>query len=456
MGMIMPLLPLMPLADVLPSRLPQAERTEAMLKMVPVLKKVMPKGLREQFGGFLDAQTVEVGLPAVRAFSAYIQDLRMGIKGRKKLILHPFNFPPEILHALDTAPVFIELLSTIPAIASAVFKDGAERYLDHCFEKGLPRSLCSGQLGGAGAILFGDVPKPDLILSGAPGMCDVNSKIMQYTAQTLNIPAIHSDIPAYHDERGLNYYKASFRDALSQLEEFTGRKLEPEKLREVVENSNKLTELYHEINELKRAVPNPVPNIYTLLSYGMKFTMGGRKEAIPVFKAVLDSSKRKLKKGEGALPEEKVRALWIYTSIYFDPMLIGWFNEVGMSILMDLTAWFPMSPIDTSNTDTMIDGLAEESLNFPMTRQMRGAWDDADGWAEDMVFLAKKLKADCCIFSGNPACKRAWGSLRLLSDRLKEDVGIPTVTLDADSWDGRITSMPVVKEKIEDFIEAII
>ena len=103
----------------------------------------------------------------------------------------------------------------------------------------------------------------------------------------------------------------------------------------------------------------------------------------------------------------------------------------------------------------MIDGLVQMALDYPMDRQMRGPLDEPGGWSEDIVFLAKKYKADCCIFSGNPACKRAHGSLRLLSDRLKEEVGIPTLNLDADSWDRRITGMPAIKEKIVDFLETI-
>jgi hypothetical protein len=42
-----------------------------------------------------------------------------------------------------------------------------------------------------------------------------------------------------------------------------------------------------------------------------------------------------------------------------------------------------------------------------------------------------------------------------LSDRLKNEVGIPTLNLDADSWDRRITPMPAIKEKILDFLEVI-
>ena len=64
--------------------------------------------------------------------------------------------------------------------------------------------------------------KPDFIIEGAPGFCDVNSKIMEYTARSLDIPMIYMDLSAYHNDRGREYFKKSFRDVLSQLENLTG------------------------------------------------------------------------------------------------------------------------------------------------------------------------------------------------------------------------------------------
>ena len=126
-----------------------------------------------------------------------------------------------------------------------------------------------------------------------------------------------------------------------------------------------------------------------------------------------------------------------------------------MTLIVDILSYFPLKPVDTTSIDTMLDGLSEIAINMPMARQMKGPTDGPGGWTEDMVFLAKKYRADCAIFSGNPACKRAHGSLRLLTDRLKEEAGIPTLNLEADSWDSRITSMAAIKEKVLDFIEAI-
>jgi benzoyl-CoA reductase/2-hydroxyglutaryl-CoA dehydratase subunit BcrC/BadD/HgdB len=415
---------------------------------------LLPASLPRPITNLLSQKT-EINLPALKASGIYFKIMQQGLKGKRKVVIHPFNFPPELLHAMDVAPVFIEYLSTLASAAPEKYPDNIFRYLDYSYETGLPGTLCAGQLGGAGALLYGDWPKPDLILSAAPGFCDVNSKILEYAARTLDIPLLHVDMSAYHDERALEYYKKSFRDVVSRLEEFTGNKLDPEKLRKTVENTNKVTQLYNEIAGLQTAVPSPIPNIWAFLNVAMKFTVGGRPEAIPVYEAVLNSAKKKIKKGEGALPNEKIRCLMLYTSIYFDDKFNDWLEENGVSLLMDILSYFPLSYIDTTSLDTMIDGLAEQALNFPMARQMKGPLDEPGGWAEDMVFLAKKYKADCCIFSGNPACKRAHGSLRLVSDRLKKELGIPTLNLEADSWDRRITSLPIIKERILDFLEAI-
>ena len=420
------------------------------MRAVSVLPTSLPRPITN-----LLSQKAAIALPALKANATYFKIMQEGLKGKRKIVVHPFNFPPEILHAMDMAPVFIEYLSTLASMAPEKYPDNVFEYLDYSYETGLPGTLCAGQLGGAGALLSGDWPKPDLILSGAPGFCDVNSKILEYTARTLDVPLLHVDMSAYHDERAMAYFRRSFRDVVARLEEFTGNKLDPEKLEKTVENTNKVIELYDEISWLQTAVPSPVPNLYAFLNVAMKFTVGGRPEAIPVYEAVLNSATKKVEKGEGALPNEKIRCLMLYTSIYFDDKFNDWLEENGVALLMDILSYFPLTYVDTTSTDTMIDGLADMALNFPMARQMKGPLDEPAGWAEDMVFLAKKYKADCCIFSGNPACKRAHGSLRLLSDRLKKEVGIPTLNLEADSWDRRITSMPAIKERILDFLEAI-
>jgi hypothetical protein len=42
----------------------------------------------------------------------------------------------------------------------------------------------------------------------------------------------------------------------------------------------------------------------------------------------------------------------------------------------------------------------------------------------------------------------AWGAYRLVADEVKKQLGIPSLRLEGDGWDARITSMEVIKEEI--------
>ncbi len=96
---------------------------------------------------------------------------------------------------------------------------------------------------------------------------------------------------------------------------------------------------------------------------------------------------------------------------------------MGVAFVEDCFGWYPDLGIDTSMIATMIDGPADRTPNQPMTRQHKGAWDGPAGWTEDMMFLAQELDIDACIYSGNLASKQTWGCLRLITDRLKEEMG---------------------------------
>ena len=54
-------------------------------------------------------------------------------------------------------------------------------------------------------------------------------------SEKFDIPALYLDIPFYSDERALDYYADGFKKAVANLEEVSGAKLDPDRLREVVE-----------------------------------------------------------------------------------------------------------------------------------------------------------------------------------------------------------------------------
>lgn len=371
----------------------------------------------------------------------------------KKVVFVPFNFAPELLFAMDMIPVCVEVLNTM----GVTLEEGIEPYLDIAVERGLPDSMCSAQRGIVGLLEAGLLDKPDLLINGALGGCDPNSKIFEYMGEKFDIPTLYLDLPYYHDDRALDYYAKGFKKIVAALEEMTGHKLDPDRLREVVDNTNKATELFMEVNELKRNVPNPVPNYYNMQHTGTKLMMAGTTDAVDYYQTALDVCKDRLKQGKHVHPEERIRVMFMYTGYYFDNQIYSWFQEeMGVSYVMDVLNAFDFNPyIDTSSVDTMIKGLAEEMLNLPMTRQLKGSWDMPGNWLEDVLYYAKRYKADCLVFTGHTACKQAWGVFRLVAEEVKKRLGIPSLRLEGDGWDSRITPMAVIKEQFEDFFATL-
>jgi benzoyl-CoA reductase/2-hydroxyglutaryl-CoA dehydratase subunit BcrC/BadD/HgdB len=372
----------------------------------------------------------------------------------KKLVFMPFNFAPEIFFAMDMVPVCVEVLNTM----ALTLEEGLEPYLDLAVERGLPDTMCSAQRGIVGLLEAGVLDKPDLLVNGALGGCDPNSKIFEYMSEKFDIPALYLDVPYYHDDRALDYYTEGFKKIVAALEEMTGRKLDQDRLREVVDNTNKATELFMEIAELKKHVPNPVPNYYNMHHTGTKLMLAGTPDAVEYYQTALDICKERLNKGKHVLPEERIRLFFMYTGYYFDNEIYSWFQEeVGVSYIMDVLTAYDFNPyIDPKNVDTMMRGLAEVMLNLPMTRQLKGSWNMPSNWLTDVLYYAETYKADCCVFTGHTACKQAWGVYRLVAEEVKKKLGIPSLRLEGDGWDGRITPMSVIKESFEEFFATML
>ncbi|MCP4755955.1 MAG: 2-hydroxyacyl-CoA dehydratase [Proteobacteria bacterium] len=398
-----------------------------------------------------DVRKISNGLNT--AMGKYWDDVIKAKSRGKKIVFIPFNCSPEIFYALDMMPIGVEVLNTM----AGTLEEGLHEYLDLAVERGLPDTMCSAQRGVVGLLEAGILDNPDMIINGALGSCDPNSKVFEYLSEKFEIPAMFLDIPYYHDERSLDYYTKGYRQVVEALEELSGNKLDEDRLREVCELSNQATEISLDIGELIRNVPNPVPNYYNMANLAAKLTMVGTQSGVDIFQTAYDVCQARLKKGSHVFPEEKHRMMMMYTGLYFDGGIHYWLQEeMGVSYLKDLLVCYDFDPmIDTTNIDTMLRGLAEKMINLPMTRQLKGSWDMPANWLEDTLYYVETYKADCMVFTGHTACKQVWGIYRLVADEVKKQLGVPSLRLEGDGWDSRITPMPVIKEEMSEFFETL-
>ena len=387
------------------------------------------------------------------ALAKYWDDVRHARERGKKVAFIPFNCSPEIFHALDIVPVGVEVLNTF----GMILEEGLHEYLDLSVERGLPDTMCSAQRGVVGMLEAGLLDPPDFLVNGAAGSCDPNSKIFEYMAEKFDIPALYLDTPYYHDRRAIDYYTEGYREIVKGLEELSGNKLDEDRLREVCDLTNESTQIMLEINDMKRQVPNPVPNYYNLNHLAQKLTLVGTPEALEFYKTALEVCKERMENGLHVMPEEKIRFMMMYTGIYFDQGLHHWFQEeVGVSYIMDLLVFYDFNPIiDTTDKSSMLAGLAEGMLNLPMTRQLKGGWDMPANWLEDLLYYVDTYKADCIVFTGHAACKQVWGVYRLVADEVRKQLGVPSLRLEGDGWDSRVTSLDLIKEQLSEFFETL-
>lgn len=383
----------------------------------------------------------------------YYQSLVNAKEEGKKIVFTPFTLVPEIIYAMDMIPLCADMLS----VSAMALEEGVEPYLDLVVERGLPDTMCAVQKIPIGLLEADMIDKPELLINSALGSCDPNTKAYEYVSEKFNIPAVYLDIPYDIDKRSMDYYTNGLRKMIKAIEEMTGQKLDIDHLKEICELSNKSTELFFEIHELKRNVPNPVPNAFSGHFQGLKLTNPGTPQAVEYLQLALDVVKDRLKRGAHVKPEEKIRCMFMWVGYFFDSTLPFWFEEEkGVSYLNDLFTFHDFVPIiDTSSEEAMFRGLAETMFNLPMVRQLHGGMDMPGSWVNDLLYYGETYKADCMVFSGNLSCKHVWGAYRLASDAVKRELGIPCLRLEGDSWDSRITPMSVIKQNLEDFFETI-
>ncbi|MBU1671760.1 MAG: 2-hydroxyacyl-CoA dehydratase family protein [Actinobacteria bacterium] len=432
--------------DMLPDEMSDEE--------VEGLMGVLPDDARKSLTAMLIPRAREGSLAFMKCLSIWLDEAKRSPGQGRKTFLVPFCFPPELVHAFDKGfPITSEVLSSLAVVA---LEGQGERYYDMALGIGLPDHICSSNAIEIGSMLGSDDFQPQAIINAATGSCDINAKTHELISLYHGIPQFILEKTVDDSERGRKQYRRNYLGLIHRMEEFLDEELTEEKLRRTCEKVNVCNELLAELWDLHKNVPDPVPNLFSLYTYGTRFSMWGTDAAIDAMRAYVDVSKRRLKEGAYPADREVARCLLTYTSYYFDlAALFNWMEEQGYSYLGDgLDLLFPIT-IDTSSYDSMVSGLAEEAWNMPMTHQVGGE-SMSMCWLEDALYSAKDLGANVAIYSGHHSCKQTWSVASIMREELMKRAGVPMLVLQGDSWLKRTTPIGVIQEQIDEFIKNVV
>jgi hypothetical protein len=408
------------------------------------------------------------GQTLVETASKYMENLIFAKEKGKKTAVTTFCFSPVIFYAMDIVPICLENLSIIMAL---VYKRGAVDFLDYCNEVGFTETSCSGQRGALGAYLAGMGVDIDMVVTDTPGVCDTNANAFAFASVYLNKPFFQLDMPPdLTGERSNEYHREDYKALIRFLEEQTGKKLDPERLRENLRELEQQDKIMAELEDLARMVPNPLPVSYNLIMYSSRFLFGGMQECTVLLESMLTIARENAAKNIPGLSGgvEKLRAFFCYIDHYAQnlqlwQMLDG--NGIGYQGNILSHSWTHNTPyvtdyhkeeaaytIDTTDIDSMIDSLGMINSRMPMVKSIRGPYDAPNMWLEDTLGLAKMYSADFIVYNGTPGCRNTWGMVKLLA-RDTEKAGYPTYIMYADAFDVRVQSWEATEERFMEFLK---
>jgi benzoyl-CoA reductase/2-hydroxyglutaryl-CoA dehydratase subunit BcrC/BadD/HgdB len=350
----------------------------------------------------------------------------------------------------DLVPVVVEVVNGLLAPTPQ-----ALRYIDLA-EEVIPDYVCSSNKLYLGAMRAGDVPVPAVMVHPAHP-CDSNLAVYPVMAETFGYPHFCVDMPYVRSAHGLEYVAGELAALVAFLEETTGHRLDPDRLREVMALSNRAHVHALELAELRRAVPTPYSSLDNLAEYPLMLCLAGTPELEEYYAKRLARTREAVARGDAFMPggEERIRMAWIYGAPAYDLLFfLRLEQEHGAVAVANMNNNFVMQPVsDTSDMDAMLRGLAHKLTLMPITRECGGPWDQ---YLDASIDLCRRFEADAAVFAGHMACKGNWAVIKLVKDRIADELGIPTLVLELDLFDPRVLGTESLMNRFEMFIETLL
>ncbi|MCX5999449.1 MAG: 2-hydroxyacyl-CoA dehydratase family protein, partial [Chloroflexi bacterium] len=361
-----------------------------------------------------------------------------------------FGIASELLWAMDIVPAEIDVTMGV----AAGFPEGVTRYIDLA-ERHVADYICANNKTFIGAILAGDLPKPDIIIQ-ASHPCDSNLATYPVMSEYFGSSYFCIDVPYFRNDAALDYVADELRRLVAFLEEKTGRKLDVDRLKQAMEYSNQAHEYILKLAELRQSVPCPYSSADTVSEYGICLALAGTPQLASYMKKRYEWARDRVSRRQGGLPPgaERIRLVWIYGTPCFDFSIYPWLERTyGAVTVACMNNNFVMKPVeDISDVDHILKGLARKVTDLPMGRECGGVWEN---YLESQIDLLRRFKADAAIFGGHVACKSNWAIAKLVKDRIRDELGIPTLNMELDVFDPRVATSEHIKAILGDFLEEI-
>lgn len=362
------------------------------------------------------------------------------------LAAHTVFFPTEILYAMDIVPMHTETTTWMVAL----FTGDAPELITAGAEIGLATEICTPHRGIAGAFALNNaLPRPDAIV-WSNLICDNTAKSGELIAEISGCHGYFLDHPFQESTEERKYLIGELQGMIDFLERESGKKMNWDKLSEIVSVMDRQIELFREICELRKAVPTPFSPMGFLELLTMDYFFPGQPEAIVYLETVRDELMEKIAEGSGAVEDERFRLM----SLFVPPMYMSGFleklsHEYGaVSVTEPFFTYWGEGRLDANKP---LESVAQKAYMIPEV-QMYGPMSDVK--IQRVANLAEEYKVDGAVYYADTGCRHTCALIKLVKDTLI-DVDVPMLTLDSDVVDPTMMSEEETREKFEGFFELL-
>lgn len=324
-------------------------------------------------------------------------------------------------------------------------KRGVAKYIEIAESAGFSVDVCSSIRAEVGVALSGELPKPDLLITNSE-VCD-GYGAYQFVAEKYGIPIFKIDTPYDEGQAAEEYLVKEYHNLIEFLSGLTGEKMDLKKLDRIFREDLEAAEYNREINYFRKNIPTPMKG-----RDGMRLMGGGQNrgsgDAIPYLKALVEELREKVKKGDGAVPEEKYRLLWCQTPPFYVDLTTWMEEKYGAVVAFNdphKEVWWEPGRYDgVPVLEAMAHQYITDPWNGPSERRVSA-----------LTANAVDYSVDGAVHFSQWGCRVSAGHAQMLAERLDKEVGIPTLILEGDYMDFRNYSDDQVKSRLSAFLEML-
>lgn len=308
------------------------------------------------------------------------------------------------------------------------------------------------------------LPPPDMIIS-AYAYCSTGQQWDEMTSRLFGkkIPIFNVSIPwiwaskkdagyirGQEWEETSAYVARQLHDMVKFIEERTGKPYPWDRLRELMTNVKRASELRLEAMDMCTATPAPASFFDWVVSIAPINQLPCTTDIVDYFTAVRDEVADRVKNGVGAVPREKYR-------LFFDGIMnwnkVGWLAEkfarydaaVVAGRYTHMAFWQEPGLIDANDP---VMGMGQNYLICPNNH--------SSPILIDLIMdLCRKYQVDGMVIHASRTCRAFTNPQFLIADAASKRLGIQTTMFEGDVVDESFYKDELVNSRVEAMLEAI-